>query len=855
MIERTLNKFSSTGISTKNKKQIQPVKESPKQHFVPYPVSQVDGRWLYQPPQYVYHQRQFNHSAYDPHQQYLHHKSSRSSSPYHSAWSRSYSYSPETPPVDYDFPYDRYHGGGAICSHIDKYGTQRGSKYIGRSRKECKKCRSEGFSEDNSNSARTKNILRSFDEKHPILGSPQIPKYPYNYRYSQSDEDIDDEWSSYWEKEEDSEESDTLPIQKLFLESNHTKTKDSSDTSNLSTSKSPYLISSTSTSAHNNLSKSFNSTKSDKFSQLNNKRPQLATFASIKDNKAAEISGDNPFPKTGIIIVEDDVNAGRDLQKEVKHIRPFEEESTSSDSSTSSNEEGFVADENSQSHSSAQKSQTTWSKTANSCNNTSLQNIHLDSIKNISADHQKVNHDLKENSSDCIKQDLRSARSDSKDQSIEIVDSFEVSKPRLVNSSLNGQRRLNKLNNHKLYHRKYQSRHYRGRKKNPSTQIIDEVILEEDEDALEAENLEVISATPPIKVKSILKSKHPSLEEQNLSNKSVESSCALTGDSNRKSDQNCASDNEKYTITSIVSDGKNISKSDTKINPSTDSIANNEEHVEDDSEQTEKSDSDDSMKKFRRKGVSFHSLSGNFKSEKKENDRPAPLLNRQEKVEMSSSEDELQGYSTVIVSQNLTDEILSEIYGETGNNNEKGNSKPPSEDEHPYEEFSPISGAAVNCTTGKQNDSKLKPNFKIGDNTTPSNTCLNPKTSSHAKIHTDVGSFEPKSLADEILDEVYGHCPGSNDKRESGNKSDNSNSEDEDGEYETIGEFRESKTPYPNMTKNFKHNTSKIEVPKRGFAMNANGSGNYSRSSDITNKTDHLHNPALIGKCHSHFIT
>ena len=141
------------------------------------------------------------------------------------------------------------------------------------------------------------------------------------------------------------------------------------------------------------------------------------------------------------------------------------------------------------------------------------------------------------------------------------------------------------------------------------------------------------------------------------------------------------------------------------------------------------------------------------------------------------------------------------------------------------------------------------------DNTSPSNTSLNHKTSSHLKIHTDVGSFEPKSLADEILDEVYGHCPGSNDKRESGNKSDISNSEDEDGEYETIGEFRESKTPNPNMTKNFKHNTSKIEVPKRGFAMNANGSGNYSRSSDITNKTDHLHNPALIGKCHSHFIT
>merc|ERR1711974_321528 len=74
--------------------------------------------------------------------------------------------------------------------------------------------------------------FRAFEEKHPILGSPHAPKYPYNYRYSRSDEEIDDEWNSYWEKEENEEprkeENPILPLQKLFLEPNEDdyKTKD-----------------------------------------------------------------------------------------------------------------------------------------------------------------------------------------------------------------------------------------------------------------------------------------------------------------------------------------------------------------------------------------------------------------------------------------------------------------------------------------------------------------------------------------------------------------------------------------------------------------------------------------------------
>ena len=346
---------------------------------------------------------------------------------------------------------------------------------------------------------------------------------------------------------------------------------------------------------------------------------------------------------------------------------------------------------------------------------------------------------------------------------------------------------------------------------------------------------------------TILKSKHPSLVEPTITNCNAESSSVSNCDSTDK--DNSVSDIKDDTISEKLNCVANESTIDT--NPIINCIESKDEHTED--EQTEKSDSDDSMKKLRRKGVSFHSLGGNFKSEKKENTRPAPLLNRQEKVEISSSEDELQGYSTVIVSQNLTDEILSEIYGETGAENSTNNNKISSEDEHPYEDFSSKNESKVDSKLSKDDKSKLKPNFKIGDNITTVSS--DQPHSSHSKIPTHLGSFEPKSLADEILDEVYGQCPGSK-KKSVENNGEITSSEDEDGEYETIGEFRdEARKSNPNMTKNFKLNISNNNnnngvVPKRGFSMNASGIGASSstKSGDITNKPEPLHNPALIGE-------
>ena len=371
-----------------------------KQQFVPYPISQVDGRWIYQQsPQYLYnhhshHQRKFNQVGYDHSyfQQHLQNKiikpSTASYSPGGNSWAPHYPYSPETPPVDYEFPYDRYRSSHTICNHIDKYGTQRGSKYTTRNqRKECKKCRNDSGDERLSH-AYTKNIvLRDFDEKHPILGSPCVSKYPYNYRYSRSDEEIDDEWNSYWEKEEEEEEEgfNVLPLQKLFVESKEVKnspisTKETSDKS--IKSKSSYLSDPLPNATHNNSPKSITNLQSH-YSVIEEsvrsgqnvnthpnaapKRPQLATFASIKSDKASELETENIFPKTGIIIVEDDSRIGKKLQKELKPIRPFEEESTSSDSSTSSAEENSISrDTNNQNFNQTKDTTLTWSSAISS---------------------------------------------------------------------------------------------------------------------------------------------------------------------------------------------------------------------------------------------------------------------------------------------------------------------------------------------------------------------------------------------------------------------------------------------------------------------------------------------------------
>ena len=89
-----------------------------------------------------------------------------------------------------------------------------------------------------------------------------------------------------------------------------------------------------------------------------------------------------------------------------------------------------------------------------------------------------------------------------------------------------------------------------------------------------------------------------------------------------------------------------------------------------------------------------------------------------------SSEDELNGYDKVVVSQNLAEEILDEIYGK-------------------IEAFNPVT-----TTTATQ---------------VYENSVVNENGAIDAPFHLhDPNINQPKSLADEILDELYGRKSASN---------------------------------------------------------------------------------------------
>ena len=836
------------------------MKEGTKHPYGAYPVSPVDPRWLYQTQQYGYpqhhpyhHMHQYSPSVYDPHQQ-RHHvqqkglRSTTGISNPGNIWTPKYSYSPETPPVDYEFSYDRYRG--SVCAHIDKYGTQRGSKYSSRIHNECKKCKS---NDDILQSTYTRNGFRAFEEKHPILGSPHAPKYPYNYRYSRSDEDIDDEWNSYWEKEENEEprkeENQILPLQKLFLEPNEDdyKTKDTSDTANQPN------IHSVSTSQHDSNLSSSKITKSNcviKDSPISSvsgpkqntnhypKRPQLTTFASLNNSKEGDTA--KPFPQTGIIIVEDDKNLYTKVPKD-SFERPFEEESTASDSSTSSTDEDSTGNENiAQKEDTASDARASDDGNLTELNLEDTENGNVSLIKNSGAQSNLILTPLE----DLTKEEeaLSASTNDSViSKEAEIVDAFEISKPK---PNWNGQRRINKLNNQKYYHRKYQSRGHRGRKKSPNTAIIDDVILEEDEDALEAENLEIISATPPMKVKSILKSissTGAANEDSELSNDSPDYK-EITNDIDErelaKKGINCVKECPK------PHNGDKIIDSTVELNHNDDIISD-----------IEGNNFDANMKKFRRKGVTFNSFAKNFNNEKVDSVGNSIASNRSENGEVSS-EDELQGYSTVIVSQNLTSEILEEIYGACDSNNAKSNENIVEVEEHPYETFPSMESNKTQ--TEKSKDSKRQPNFRIGDKTNKHSLASDIKLSSQSKAKPPFsGSLAPKSLADEILDEVYGSSPAS--KNTTGDEKCNKgamkncsqNEEDvEEGEYETIAEFRDVEECIDNTTKQFNTNMNGEEkIPKRSYSLNANHLG--SKANEFNIKPESMKNPALVGKSYT----
>ena len=119
------------------------------------------------------------------------------------------------------------------------------------------------------------------------------------------------------------------------------------------------------------------------------------------------------------------------------------------------------------------------------------------------------------------------------------------------------------------------------------------------------------------------------------------------------------------------------------------------------------------------------------------------------------------------------------------------------------------------------------------------------------------GSLAPKSLADEILDEVYGSSPASNnttrdEKSNKGAMKTCSQNEDdvEEGEYETIAEFRDVEECIDNTTK--QTNTNKYgeeKIPKRSYSLNANHLG--SKANEFNIKPESMKNPALVGKSYT----
>ena len=218
------------------------------------------------------------------------------------------------------------------------------------------------------------------------------------------------------------------------------------------------------------------------------------------------------------------------------------------------------------------------------------------------------------------------------------------------------------------YARRYRSKFPRHRKSN----LLDEVILEEDEDALEAENLEIISEEPCSPVKSILKR------------------------------------NSLCTDSEVSDESSN--KSDPELEPSSSSIDIPEDVFDQDAKMM-------MLKRHhqkRKKGVTFSPEP--VKTPSIQVAKSATHVISEKAVAAESSEDELNGYDKVVVSQNLAEEILDEIYGKIeayGDDDQKT---------QVYE-----------------------------------NSVVNENGAIEAPFHLhDPTSHQPKSLADEILDELYG---------------------------------------------------------------------------------------------------
>lgn len=291
--------------------------------------------------------------------------------------------------------------------------------------------------------------------------------------------------------------------------------------------------------------------------------------------------------------------------------------------------------------------------------------------------------------------------------------------------------------------------------------LIDEVILEEDEEALEAENLEVISSRPPVPVKSILK--RPSQTSSSSSDSDTDSSPK-------------SSREENEGISGI---------SDSDVSPTS----------------TLSSTDSTSLVRRRKKGVTFNTETvtspiemGNVASDASLTTTTTtnittttPSRRQQQHLSYSETEDELTGYSKVVVSHNLAEEILDEIYGK-------------------------MSEAAVEAGQSTEYEnadffSSAAPPFFLFQDSEAAN-----------------GSEPPRSLADEILDELYG-----GDLKFDENDESTKTDDDENDFYEEIRD----------LSTNFDKNSSTLNDVKK---MN-----------DIPPTSLRNVNPVLAGKFLSHF--
>ena len=262
------------------------------------------------------------------------------------------------------------------------------------------------------------------------------------------------------------------------------------------------------------------------------------------------------------------------------------------------------------------------------------------------------------------------------------------------------------------YHRKYRK---------PSSIVIDEVILEEDEDALEAENLEVISEDPVTPVKSILK---------------------------RSSTSSDSSDNNDTSSSPRSSDNENLSPSEESNDSNSDSEKNNSDDKNNGNMLASMSRHKSGGNK-RKKGVTFSA-------------NPVATISRPEIVfhevgngsSTSASEEELfKGYDKIVVSNNLAEEILDEIYGKT--------TGPPKKSEEPPTR---PATAAKSAEVSEANNGPRA--FKLDDSNEYENANMSESGAIEKpfRLHPEpppVSPQQPRSLADEILDELYGGKNGS----------------------------------------------------------------------------------------------